>query len=190
MVLVPADVPIKSVKPAEVPPFAGGFATVILAAPVDAMSLAEIAACNCVLEMKVVVRDVPLNCTMAAGSKLTPVSVNVNAAPPAIAEPGLSNAMLGVDAVGAGVGAGMGNAAGRRRIVGKWAYERTGEKHKLTCIGIPGKAICSPTDQTLRTAGQERNSDGSCRSKLPQLKDVKSCAIQRKRPRSERNQGP
>ena len=106
VVLVPGDVPINSVEPAEVPPFATGFATVIVATPGVAMSLAGIAACNCVPEINVVVRDVPLNCTTAAGSKLEPFTVNVNAAPPAIAELGFSKAICGVAAVGAGVGAG------------------------------------------------------------------------------------
>ena len=88
------------------------------ATPGVAMSLAEIAACNCVLEMKVVVRDVPFNFTTAAGSKLEPFNVSVNAAPPEIAELGFSNAICGVAAVGAGVGAGTGNATGVGGLLG------------------------------------------------------------------------
>src|SRR5579864_5683733 len=118
VVLVPGVVPINSVEPAEVPPLATGFATVIVATPWEAMSLTAIAACNCVLEMKVVVRDVPLNCTTAAGSKLVPFTINVNAAPPATTELGLSNAICGVDPVGAGVGAGVGNATGVGGLLG------------------------------------------------------------------------
>ena len=118
VVLVPEVVPTNSVEPAEVPPFATGFATVIIATPGAAMSLTAIAACSCVLEMKVVVRDVPFNCTTAAGSKLVPFTVNVNAARPATAELGLSSAICGVDAVGAGVGAGVGNATGVGGLLG------------------------------------------------------------------------
>src|ERR1041385_132282 len=120
VVLVPGVVPTNSVEPADVPPFATGFATVIVATPGDTMSPVEIAACNCVLDMNVVVRAVPLNCTTAAGSKFVPFTVNVNAAPPAIAELGLSNAICGVDPVGAGVGAGVGNGTGVGGLLGSW----------------------------------------------------------------------
>src|SRR5579864_3844735 len=120
VVLVPGVVPINSVEPAEVPPFATGLATVIVATPAEAMSPAEIAACSCVLEMKVVVRDVPFNCTTAAGSKFVPFTVNVNPAPPEIAKLGLTNAICGVDPVGAGVGAGVGSGTGVGGLLGSW----------------------------------------------------------------------
>src|SRR6476646_1153231 len=100
-------VPVKKVNAAEAPPLAAGLTTVTLLAPIEAMSPLVMAACNCVLEIKVVVRELPLNCTCAAGSKLEPVTVSVNGAPPAIAEAGFSAVITG--ALGAGVGAGVGN---------------------------------------------------------------------------------
>src|SRR5579864_369715 len=100
-------VPVKKVNAAEVPPLANGLTTVTLFAPIEAISPLVMAACNCVLEIKVVVRELPLNCTCAAGSKLEPVNVSVNPAPPATAEAGLSAVITG--AFAAGVGAGAGN---------------------------------------------------------------------------------
>src|SRR6476620_3730054 len=98
--------PVKKVNAAEVPPLATGLTTVTLFAPIEAMSPLVMAACNCVLEIKVVVRELPLNCTCAAGSKLEPVTVSVNGAPPAIAEAGLSAVITGAFTAGAGAGAG------------------------------------------------------------------------------------
>jgi hypothetical protein len=47
------------------------------------------AACKLVLETKVVVRVLPFHWTLEEETKLDPVTVNVNAAPPAAAELGL-----------------------------------------------------------------------------------------------------
>jgi hypothetical protein len=48
------------------------------------------AACKLVLETKVVVRALPFHWIVEEETKLDPVTVSVNAAPPAVAEPGLS----------------------------------------------------------------------------------------------------
>src|SRR6185312_7892288 len=93
-------VPVKKVNGAEVPPLAPGLTTVTLFAPIEAMSPLVIAAWNCVLEMKVVVRELPLNCTCAAGSKLDTVTANVNGAPPTTAEAGFSAVITGALAAG------------------------------------------------------------------------------------------
>src|SRR5450432_425027 len=110
--LAPALEPMKNVEPAEVPPFAIGFATVMIAVPAEAMSGALMLACSCVLEMNVVVRAEPFHPTVAAGSKFVPFTVIVKAIPPARAELGVNNAMVGALAAGVGGGAGSGVAGG------------------------------------------------------------------------------
>ena len=117
VVLVPPVAPIKKLEPTEVPPLLTGLATVMVAEPAEEMSLAAMAACNCVPEMKVVVRAVPLNWTTAVGSKLEPFTVIVKLAPPATAKLGLSNAIVGVEAVGVGDG-GVGNGTGVGGLLG------------------------------------------------------------------------
>jgi len=73
----------------DVPPPGPGLTTVTLAVPAVAMSAAAIAAVNCVAEINVVVRFDPFHCTVDVVRKLLPVTVNVNAAPPAVALAGL-----------------------------------------------------------------------------------------------------
>lgn len=51
---------------------------------------------NCEAETKVVARSAPLNFTTEPLIKLLPLSVSVKAAPPAMADAGLSEAMAGV----------------------------------------------------------------------------------------------
>jgi hypothetical protein len=60
-----------------------------------ATSAAVIAACKLVLETNVVVRAVPFHCTFEEDTKLEPVTVSGNAAPPAAAELGFKDAIVG-----------------------------------------------------------------------------------------------
>jgi len=71
------------------------------ALPTVAISAAVIEAVNCVEFTNVVVRLLPFHCTTDVLMKLLPLAVNVNAAPPAIAELGASvvNAGIGVETV-------------------------------------------------------------------------------------------
>lgn len=103
----PPVVPVKNVNGLDVvgsmPPFTSflisgldtTLKTVIFDAPTALMSAAVIVACNCVLEMKVVVRGLPLNLTTDEGTKLLPVTVTVKSAPPRTAELGVSDLMVG-----------------------------------------------------------------------------------------------
>ena len=84
-----------NVAPVDVPPPGAGFTTVIVAAPPVEISDAVTAAVNCVALTKVVVSDVVLNFTTAPVTKLVPFTVNVNAAPPVIAEVGDSVVIVG-----------------------------------------------------------------------------------------------
>src|ERR1051326_4087542 len=77
------------------PPFACGFTTAIWAKPTPATSAAVMGTCSCVLDINVVVRVLPLNCTAEPGTKFVPVTVIVNAAPPATAEPGVICTIVG-----------------------------------------------------------------------------------------------
>src|SRR5439155_593156 len=69
----------------EVPPPGAGVNTVTEAVPAVAMSAAVICAVSCVLLPNVVVRWPPFHCTMDELMKFVPVTVSVNAAPPATA---------------------------------------------------------------------------------------------------------
>src|SRR6185437_3140389 len=106
---LPPAAPVKKLEPAEVPPLATGLATVMVAAPAVAISAAEITACTWVLETKVVVRGLPLNCTTAAGSKFWPFTTRVKPAPPTMAELGFKLAITGDCAVGVGGAGGVGS---------------------------------------------------------------------------------
>ena len=67
------------------PPPGAGFVTVTLAVPAVAISAASIAAVTCVVLMNVVVLAVPLNFTTEVDTNPVPLTVSVNAAPPAVA---------------------------------------------------------------------------------------------------------
>jgi len=67
-----------------VPPPGAGFVTVTGNDPAVAMSAAEMAAVNCVPLTTVVVFAAPLKLTTEFATKFVPVTVNVNAAPPAV----------------------------------------------------------------------------------------------------------
>jgi hypothetical protein len=79
----------------EVPPPGDGLTTVTLVVPATAMSAAMIAAVTCVLLTNVLVRLEPFHCTVDVLTKLVPLTVSVNAAPPAVAEAGLRLVIVG-----------------------------------------------------------------------------------------------
>src|SRR4030095_15012844 len=74
---------IVKVSALEVPP--PGFTTLTCAVPAVAMSLAGIAAVSCVPFTNVVLRAAPFHCTTEPETKLLPLTVSVNAGPPAVA---------------------------------------------------------------------------------------------------------
>jgi hypothetical protein len=76
------------VKTLEVPPPGAGLNTATWAVPPDAMSLAGIAAVNRVALTKLVVRAVPIHCTMEPRTKFVPVTVKVKAISPGVAREG------------------------------------------------------------------------------------------------------
>lgn len=86
---------IVKVSPPDVPPPGDGFTTVTETVPAVVMSLAEIAAVKCVPLMKVVVGALLFHCTVEPETKLVPVTVSVNAAPPAVALEGESKVAVG-----------------------------------------------------------------------------------------------
>jgi hypothetical protein len=93
--IVGAGLLIVYANPLDVPPPGAGVETVTIAVPPAAMSAAVIAACKLVPETNVVARALPFHCTVEADTKLVPVTVNVNAAPPAVAEFVLKDAIVG-----------------------------------------------------------------------------------------------
>jgi hypothetical protein len=98
-VAVGAGLLMVNVSALEVPPPGVGFITVTDAVPAVAMSAAVMAACKLVLETKVVVRALPFHCTTEEATKLVPVTLNENAAPPADTELGF-NAPVASDGTG------------------------------------------------------------------------------------------
>jgi hypothetical protein len=78
----------------DVPP-GDGLVTVTLAVPAVATSAAVIAAVNCVPLTNVVVLAPPLNFTTDVDTNPVPFTVNVNAAPPAVALVGESEVSVG-----------------------------------------------------------------------------------------------
>ena len=79
----------------EVPPPGAGFITVTGTVPALAMSEAVIAAVTFVLLTKVVVRAEPFHCTTEVETKFVPVTVRVNAVPPAVMLLGESDVSVG-----------------------------------------------------------------------------------------------
>src|SRR5206468_3297226 len=88
------------VRAPDVPPPGIGLNTVIWADPAMAMSIAEMAARSSVLLTNVVVRSEPFQCTTDRATKFVPLTVSVNAAPPAVA-------LLGESAPSTGTGTGL-----------------------------------------------------------------------------------
>lgn len=85
--------------PAETPPPGAGLKTVTEAVPAEAMSAAEIAAFSWVEEIYVVVRATAFHRTEELGIKPVPVTMRVNAGPPAVAELGERVVMVGTGLV-------------------------------------------------------------------------------------------
>ena len=85
-VIVGAGLLIVKFRALETPPPGAGLETVTIAVPPVAMSAAVMAACKLVLDTNVVVRALPFHCTVEEDTKPVPVTVSVNAAPPAIVE--------------------------------------------------------------------------------------------------------
>src|SRR5271155_4062251 len=86
---------------AEVPPPGAGFVTVIFDMPAVAMSPAKIAAVSCIEFTKVVTRGLPFQFTLELLMKPPPVTVSVNAAPPAATEEGFKFETVGAGLAGA-----------------------------------------------------------------------------------------
>src|SRR5262245_20105983 len=87
----------------DAPPPGAGLTTATLAAPAAAMSAAPICAVSLVLFTKLVGRALPFHVTCAPGMNPSPLTVSVNAAPPACAEAGarLYSAGIGLAACSA-----------------------------------------------------------------------------------------
>lgn len=79
----------------DVAPQVPGLTTVIEAVPAVAIRDAVTVAVSCVEELKVVVSDVPFHFTVEPETKFVPVTLKVNCAPPAVAQVGLSELMVG-----------------------------------------------------------------------------------------------
>ena len=79
----------------DMPPPGAGFVTVIAGVPAVATSVAKIAAVNCVALMNVVTRALPAKFTTDVFTKFVPVTVNVNAAEPAVTPVGESEVIVG-----------------------------------------------------------------------------------------------
>jgi hypothetical protein len=75
---------------------AHGFTTVIGGVPALAIRDADTVAVSCVEETNVVVSAVPFQFTMEPLTKLVPFTVKVNPGPPAVAQVGLSELMVGL----------------------------------------------------------------------------------------------
>jgi xanthosine utilization system XapX-like protein len=75
---------------------AQGFATVIDAVPAVAMREADTVAVNCVEEPNVVASAVPFQFTVDPETKFVPFTVKVNPGPPAVAQVGLSELIVGL----------------------------------------------------------------------------------------------
>ena len=85
---------IVNVIPVDVPP--QGFTTVIDAVPAVAIRAAGTVAVSCVEDTNVVARAVPFQFTVEVETKFVPFTVNVNCAPPAAAQVGLSELIVGL----------------------------------------------------------------------------------------------
>jgi hypothetical protein len=79
----------------DVAPQVPGFTTVTETLPGLLIRAFATAAVSCVEETNVVVRGVPFQLTTEPDTKFVPVTVNVNALPPAVAQVGLSELMVG-----------------------------------------------------------------------------------------------
>src|SRR5712664_2289761 len=122
VVLVLAE--IVNVCAFEVPPPGAGLTTVTDAVPAVARSVTRMDAVNCDAETNIVVRLAPFHRTTdKPATKFVPFTVNVNAAPPTVADVGLRLVV---------VGTGFGDA----EIVNVWAFE----------VPPPGAGLNTVTD--------------------------------------------
>ena len=90
-----AELLMEKLSVLEVPPPGAGLDTLTFAVPADAMSAAVIVAVSCVTPTKLVVRDWPFHSTLDPFTKFVPFTVNVKAAPPAVALVGESEVAVG-----------------------------------------------------------------------------------------------
>src|SRR5438477_23090 len=79
----------------DVPPPGAGFTTVMDAVPALAIRAAGTVAVSCVALTYVVVSGLPFQFTVEPETKLVPFTVSVNCAPPAVAEVGLIEVIVG-----------------------------------------------------------------------------------------------
>ena len=84
---------IVNVTPVDVPPH--GVTTVIDAVPAVAIRAAGTVAVSCVEETNAVVSAVPFHFTVEPETKFVPFTVKVNCGPPAVAQVGLSELIVG-----------------------------------------------------------------------------------------------
>jgi hypothetical protein len=86
---------IVNVTALDVPPPGLGFTTVIEAVPGVAIRAAVTVAVSCVEDLAVMARAVPFQFTVEVETKFVPFTVKVNCAPPAAAQVGLSEVIVG-----------------------------------------------------------------------------------------------
>jgi hypothetical protein len=124
---------IVSVLADETPPPGAGLETVTLAMPATATSEAEMGAVSCVELTKVVGRLPPFHCTVETETKPVPITVNVNAASPALTLEGFS-----VEIAGAGLTGVL--------MVNKTALELPppGEGLNTVTLAVPALAMSLP----------------------------------------------
>jgi hypothetical protein len=79
----------------DVAPQVPGLTTVIEAVPAVAIRDAVTVAVSCVEELNAVVSEVPFHFTVEPETKFVPVTLKLNCAPPAVAQVGLSELMVG-----------------------------------------------------------------------------------------------
>ncbi len=92
--LDPAGLIVK-VRTPEAPPPGEGVKTLTEALPAEAISLADICACSCVLETKLVCRALPFHSIVEDETKPEPKTERGKAAPPAEAEDGFKELRTG-----------------------------------------------------------------------------------------------
>jgi hypothetical protein len=86
---------IVNVTALDVPPPGLGFTTVIEAVPGVAIRAAVTVAVSCVEDLEIMARAVPFQLTVEVETKFVPFTVKVNCAPPAAAQVGLSEVIVG-----------------------------------------------------------------------------------------------
>ena len=95
LVMAGAGLLMVNVAAGEEPPPGAGFCTTTFAVPAEAISLAGMEAVSCVGLTNCVVRKLPFHHTVEAPTNPVPLTVNVNAAPPAVVELGFKLVIAG-----------------------------------------------------------------------------------------------